>query len=612
MKAIILNSGMGNRMGELTSSRHKAMVKLKNGETVYERQIRILKECGIKEFIITVGAFKEQLMQVTKRKEFEGLTFAFVENPVYDKTNYIYSMHLAKEYITGDCLLLHGDLVFNKSYAKKVIESPVLNLGSVNTKLKLPDKDFKAHIEDGKIKKVAIDIFHEGCYAFQPFYKLSSDAMKLWMNEIAKFCNDDNTKVYAENALNLKLDKICLEAFSYEHDYVEEIDTLEDLERVSEGIRFFDYKEQLIYEDDFSKNKIFEFLDKNKLTNPLIVCGKNTGKLELSLNLKTHMPNSIVFSDYSSNPKYEEVINGASVFKENSCDCLIAIGGGSAIDVSKSIKAYLSAPSSEDFLSGNIEFSPLKIIAIPTTAGTGSESTKFAVLYVNDEKMSIEHDSLLPDMACLVPELIENLPDYHKKSSMMDALAQCIESIWAKGAKEASKEYATKGLKYIVDNMESYITGDLSKNNIILKAANLSGKAINISKTTAAHAMSYKLSSMFGISHGHAVALCLPYVMKLMGEKVESEEDTVKKSLQENVNIICEVFGEKSMYGVADRIIDCTKRLGLYAPEVENIEQVHLLSKSVNTQRLKNNPIDISASEIEQLYGWVLNLKQTK
>ena len=104
MKAIIFNSGLGSRMGELTREKPKCMLTLYNGETIFERQIRILSECGIREFIITTGPFEEQLIQISKK--YNTLTFDFVPNKEYLSTNYIVSMNNIKQ-VTEDVLLLH-------------------------------------------------------------------------------------------------------------------------------------------------------------------------------------------------------------------------------------------------------------------------------------------------------------------------------------------------------------------------------------------------------------------------------------------------------------------------------------------------------------------------
>ena len=112
MKVLILNSGTGKRMGKLTENKPKCLVELYNGETILERQIRILGELGISDFIITTGPFKELI--VNKSKYFSNFKFTFVENNDHENTNYIVSMHNVRELLDDDIILLHGDLVFNK------------------------------------------------------------------------------------------------------------------------------------------------------------------------------------------------------------------------------------------------------------------------------------------------------------------------------------------------------------------------------------------------------------------------------------------------------------------------------------------------------------------
>ena len=158
MKAVIFNSGLGKRMGALTEDKHKSMVRLQNDEAIFERQLRLLHECGITEFVVTVGPFKEQLIEASQAPHLRGCRFTFVENPIYDKTNYIYSMYLSREYLTGDLLLLHGDLVFNKRLAWEILHSDIPSLGCVNRDKPLPEKDFKARVVDGRIHEVSIHI----------------------------------------------------------------------------------------------------------------------------------------------------------------------------------------------------------------------------------------------------------------------------------------------------------------------------------------------------------------------------------------------------------------------------------------------------------------------
>ena len=247
MKAIIFNSGLGNRMGEFTKTHHKSMVVLNNSETILERQIRILGNCGINEYVITTGPFKEQIEQVCKK--FDKYKFNFVENPIYDKTNYIYSMWLAKDYLDDDYLMLHGDLVFNQELVQEILKDERNSICLINEEKKLPEKDFKGRISKGKLKEVSIDIFDDDCYAFQPLYKLKKEDLLKWVDKVDKFVKDGNVKVYAENALNEILDDINIYAKSYKENYIDEIDNPEDYKRVSREI------------EEFEKNKLMELRD---------------------------------------------------------------------------------------------------------------------------------------------------------------------------------------------------------------------------------------------------------------------------------------------------------------------------------------------------------------
>ncbi|MBR6690027.1 MAG: NTP transferase domain-containing protein [Bacilli bacterium] len=240
MKAIIFNSGLGKRMGDFTNTHHKSMAVLNNGETIFERQIRILGENGINEFIVTTGPFKEQIESVSKK--FPEYKFTFVENPIYDKTNYIYSMFLASEHLNDDFLLLHGDLVFDTGLVKDMLEDDRKSLCLINEEKALPEKDFKGRIEDGKLREVSINIFDADCFAFQPLYKLCKKDLLSWVKQVANFVKEGTTGVYAENALNTILKDMNIYAKSYSNNYIDEIDNLDDYARVTREIEEFDNK----------------------------------------------------------------------------------------------------------------------------------------------------------------------------------------------------------------------------------------------------------------------------------------------------------------------------------------------------------------------------------
>lgn len=245
MKAVIFNSGLGNRMGDFTTNHHKSMATLKDGETIFHRQLRLLSAEGIKDFIVTTGPFEDQLKG--EAADFPELNFTFVRNDIYDKTNYIYSMYLAREFMDDDLVFLHGDLVFNRKLVHDVLNCEEKNTATVNFQKALPEKDFKGRIKDGKVMEVSIKIFDDDCFAFQPFYKMEKSTAAAWINKVVEFINKGEDKCYAENALNEIFPQLNVRAFSYVDYYIDEIDNLDDYARVTAEILPFDEADSKIF-----------------------------------------------------------------------------------------------------------------------------------------------------------------------------------------------------------------------------------------------------------------------------------------------------------------------------------------------------------------------------
>lgn len=594
MKAIIFNSGIGKRMGKLTENNPKSMVKLGNGETIFERQIRILSENGIKDFVITSGPYEEQLIAVTQKDAYSDCSFTFVKNPIYDKSNYIYSLYLAKDKLDDDFLMLHGDLVFNNKIVEKILNSQYSSTCLINKEKPLPAKDFKGRIIDGKLIEVSINIFDDNCFTFQPFYKLDKATIDAWLENVSDFIeNREINSVYAENALNEITDKLNIVPLSYADDYVEEIDNEEDYTRVCKEIACFDAKEQAIIE---KIEDLEEYLKKNKIRKPLVVIDSfligslTTKKLE-------NICSPIYFSDFKPNPIYEDVIVAKDVYKNNSCDAIISIGGGSAIDTAKALKLFLPFENSDKLIEKEHIYLNVKHIAIPTTAGTGSESTRFSVIYYNGEKQSLTDLSIIPDLVVLDPIFLETLPRKQKVATVLDALCQAVESIWSINANKISLNYAKEAIQLIINNVYEYMDNKKEVYSSIQRAANLSGKAINITQTTAAHAMSYKITSLFGIPHGSAVAMCMIPVWDFYNKHSQNTE--VKEQ-------IANAFGVDSIENAYEIFKKLCYSLELQCTINATKEQFDTLVGCVNPVRLKNYPIDLTKLDIEQMYSQIL------
>lgn len=230
MKALILNSGLGSRMGVLTSEHPKCMTEISTKETILSRQLKMIADAGIEEVVMTTGYYDGVLVKYCQSLELP-LHFTFVNNPIYDKTNYIYSIYCAKDYLDDDIILMHGDLVFENEVFDRVVSSRVSCM-TVSSTLPLPEKDFKAQIVNGMVMKVGVDIFNEAMEA-QALYKLMKDDWKVWLDKIVEFCEADNRKVYAENALNELNGAANIHALDVENLLCAEIDNPEDLAVVS-------------------------------------------------------------------------------------------------------------------------------------------------------------------------------------------------------------------------------------------------------------------------------------------------------------------------------------------------------------------------------------------
>lgn len=222
--------------------------------------------------------------------------------------------------------------------------------------------------------------------------------------------------------------------------------------------------------------------------------------ISASLRLCVNKPIITHLTVPSANPKVEEVQALRSAIKEP-VDGFIAVGGGTPIDTAKLLNLSIVSGMSIRGLLTN-KTAPLNVLpcfAIPTTAGTGAEATRFAVCYDGETKYSIDFEMIRPSDVALVPEFSATLPAYQKASTNFDAYAQAIESLWAKGATDESKEYANRALT-------------LMKETNWPEASYWAGRAIDISRTTAAHAFSYYLTSHYGIPHGHAVYMVFEYI----------------------------------------------------------------------------------------------------
>ena len=355
------------------------------------------------------------------------------------------------------------------------------------------------------------------------------------------------------------------------------------------------------------------------VTKVFVVCDSSYPFLNIKSDIENMGKPHVLFSDFTPNPLYEQVCKGIDLFQITKCDSILAVGGGSAIDVAKCIKLAVLAKEGNASLipplvSTRVECdgSRIPFIAIPTTAGTGSESTHNAVMYYEGAKQTVTNDGVLPDYAILEPSVLKTLPLYQKKCTMMDALCQGIESWWSVNSTEESYEYSRKTIELIMANWRKYIfeNDDEAAANIML-AANYGGRAINITATTAAHAMSYKITSLYKLPHGHAVAVCLPEIWDYMINHMSKCLDKRGQGYLNSIfNEIAKSMGADNPTEAIEVFRTLMKDMELVNPASEishRDSDLAVLSISVNPVRLKNNPVELDNSTIESIYKKVVN-----
>jgi alcohol dehydrogenase class IV len=347
----------------------------------------------------------------------------------------------------------------------------------------------------------------------------------------------------------------------------------------------------------------------------------------------------IHFNDFEVNPQFKDAVKGTQLAIDNNIDCIVAVGGGSALDVAKLIKAFLShayfkaqltdAPqatsskraastylkldvqAAEQVVRGKEPIPPCAIpfIAIPTTAGSGSEATHFAVAYIDKQKFSVASPVLHPSAHILEGSFLASAAPYQKAVNGLDALAQAIEGYWAVSSSEESRGYSLEAIKLLMMHLSPAIeTNNIDDLDAVMQAAHLAGKVINVTKTTAPHAFSYGFTSFYKVPHGHAVWLTLPSVFQL---HCYADSDSLNDprglvTFQQIMDDLCDLLkitdASSAKRTLQQLMVDLGVEPSMLKLGVTTKQQRRFLSEHVNIERLKNNPLKLSSEHIEAIF----------
>lgn len=369
-------------------------------------------------------------------------------------------------------------------------------------------------------------------------------------------------------------------------------------------------KEQIVLDASNGYGALDRLLQNSGAQHILLVCGSSIRFLALDKYFSELPQRTGVqvtrFSGFDPNPDYGSVAEGVRVFQRERCDFVAAVGGGSAMDVAKCIRLFGRMDPDRDLLEQKPVPNPIELLAVPTTAGSGSEATRFAVIYRHGIKLSVTDEQCIPTAVLLDPAVLKPLPELQRKCTMLDALCHSLESFWSVNASLESRSLSKQAIQLLLSGKDSYLHNETAGNAAMQQAAYLAGKAINITQTTAGHAMAYGLTTRYGLPHGQAVAMC---VAKLWPFMISNPEPCAVSGgaadLKRIFQALAGIMGCRCAEDAVARYQGLLNELELPSP-VAKAEDIPVLVRGVNAERLKNNPVTLDAEAIERLYREIL------
>ena len=362
----------------------------------------------------------------------------------------------------------------------------------------------------------------------------------------------------------------------------------------------------------FFKDLLNSYTDKKIL----VVTGKyflkNNPIGQEYLNVLIDHPTLSYYTNVKPNPKWDDIKSCYALLDNKQYDVIISIGGGSTIDWAKII-FFLQSLNKEITEIDPFEISKQipssgdsQLLAIPTTFGTGSEVTQFATFYVDQKKVSLDSPYIIPSETIIDSRFLKQAPTHLIARTAMDAASHAIESLWSVHSTQQSIGFAKEGLELIWNNLEKAITEDAEAQERLAIGAHLAGQAIQITRTTACHSISYPLTSFFGVDHGQATIITIPELLRFNSSVSAADcldergVDFVNTSLRTIVTTIgCNNINEAAM-----AISNFTRRINLKTRLSElglKREDLDLVAKHAFTpSRMKNNPRQVLAENVDQ------------
>ena len=565
MKAIIVCNGLDNKAADEWKP---CLVRLNNGETIFERQIRLLHENGITEFVISAASNKEQLQRLAAQKAYAHLRFIWTDDSAYERQNGIF-VPPARGY-GEETVLLSGALVFNRALLERLLDGRYNAVGFNWTE---DSKDvFLAHVVGGQIRELSLEEPNADCYVIPPLYRLDEEP-----TDIADFRVD-----------------IC------EDGYIKELRCPDDLEAAAKEVSYYDIVEQKVFYAPYSIYEVERIREKHRICKPLIVGSTDSRYIKLYLDML--LGAYAHFEPPAGTPDYDDIVKGADIFVRENCDAIISIGGDSAADTAKLIRLFVLLDDKDSYLSPAIPLTELKHIAIPTAADARSQALPTAVMTRKGERQKIRFDGLLPDYVVFEPKFLDELEAEEKKSAALEALCLCVESMWAVHSGRKSRGLAEQALSLLLNGLFEIAEGKIERTADIFYAKYLSHKAVYYSGTTAAYAVSRKISEFLSITVGMAAANCAPYFWRYYADHLTAcSDDITRKMAAEALNTIKMILGVNTSFEMALKVPFLAEHVMDMPWPAYKEHDFDAVSASLDERSLKNTPVVMDAQHVRRI-----------
>lgn len=360
------------------------------------------------------------------------------------------------------------------------------------------------------------------------------------------------------------------------------------------GLEFVYSQPVKIFFGEGQFSRLAEIMSQLGLRRCIIVCGRHFSarakQLEKSMNEICG-----VFDEVMENPQLSGIIETAALARLKDADGIIGVGGGSAMDTAKFASMLVLAPGETlSYFKGDIPFPAehLPVIAVPTTAGTGSEVTQVSVVSHGREKKTFNTPAFMPMAAIVDPALSASVPARTTVNTGLDAMAHALEGYWSKNHQPISDLMAIEAVRLVLENLErAYTDGsDMQARSGMALAALLGGLAFALPKTAACHACSYPLSEDYGLPHGEACAFTLDSFVRVNADQ-RLEELSRRVGLSGCEELAQRIAGLKRLGGLRYKL-----------EQLEGLDLDKLVSDCLAHPLMKNNPVAMDTDSLKRLF----------